>query len=80
MSVQDELRTITLPRQAGPVDPPPETALPPTAPAPARSGLVGRDRPLTRDERQFALGLAAMAVVLCTYVVTFLLIADRVWS
>lgn len=74
MTVQDTVGTITVPRQAEPVDPPLAPAPPATAP------LVGRDRPLTTDERQFALGLAAMAAVLGTIIVVGLLLGQYAWS
>ncbi len=76
MTLQDTVRTVTVPQQAGPVDPP----LAATAPAPVVAPLVGRDRPLTRDERQFALGLAAMVAVLGTIIVVGLLLAEYAWS
>ena len=74
MTVQDATRTVTVPRQAGPVDPP--LAVPP----PAAPALIGRDRPRTADERMFALGLAAMAAVLGTIIVVGLLVGQYVWS
>jgi hypothetical protein len=74
MTVQDTVGTITVPRQAEPVDPPLVPAPPATAP------LLGRDRPLTTDERQFALGLAVLALVLGTIIVVGLLVAEHVWS
>ncbi len=76
MTVQDTVRTATVPRQAEPADPPrtrPAAALP-SAP------LLGRDRPLTTDERQFAVGLALLALVLGTIVVAGLLLGQYAWS
>jgi hypothetical protein len=35
---------------------------------------------LTTDERQFALGLAVLALVLGTIIVVGLLVAEHVWS
>ena len=68
--------TATVPQQAGPVDPPLSAPAPPPAPAP----LIGRDRPLTADERAFALGLTALALVLGTIIVVGLLVGQYVWS
>ncbi len=81
MTVQDAVRTVTVPRQAGPADPPlaPPAPLPPAAaaaPAPATASLLGRDRPLTADERQFAVAL----VVLESVIVTGLLLAQYAWT
>ena len=81
MPVQDTttpavtLPHVTVPSQAGPVDAP----LPLPAPEPA-APLLGRDRPLTTDERQFALGLALLTLVLGTIVVVGLLVGQYVWS
>jgi hypothetical protein len=77
MTVQDTVRSvsITVPTQAGPVDPPVE---PP--PAPVLAPLLGRDRPLTTDERQFAIGLAVLALVLGTIIVVGLLVGQYVWT
>ena len=69
---------VTVPAQAGPVDAPPPAAAP-AAPASA-APLLGRDRPLTTDERQFALGLALLTLVLGTIVVVGLLVGQYVWS
>lgn len=76
MTVQDTVPTsaVTVPRQAGPVEPPP--AAPAVVPVP----LVGRDRPLTADERAFAIGLAALVLVLGTIIVVGLLVGQYVWS
>jgi hypothetical protein len=73
MSVQDPVRTVTIPTQAGPVDPPLALRRP-AAPAPAP--LVGRDRPRNADERMFLLGVVVMAVVLGTIIVVGLLLAQ----
>ena len=67
--------TVTVPAQAGPVDAP----LPASPAAPA-APLLGRDRPLTTDERQFGLGLALLALVLGTIIVVGLLVGQYVWS
>jgi hypothetical protein len=75
MTVQDTA-TVTLPQQAGPVDPPLSTPAPVSVPAP----LIGRDRPLTADERACALGLTALALVLGTIIVVGLLVGQYVWS
>ena len=74
MSVQDAVRTVTIPAQAGPADPPLEAA--PSAP---RAGVPGRDRPLTSDERQFILGATITFGGLAVIIVTFLLLATQVW-
>ena len=75
MTVQDTVRTVSVPRQAGPAEPP-TAHVEPTALAP----LLGRDRPLTTDERQFAVGLAVLAAVLGTVIVVGLLVGQYVWS
>ncbi len=80
MTVEDTVRTVTVPQQAGPVEPPPATTAPAPAPAPAAAPLLGRDRPLTADERQFAIGLAALVAVLGAIIVVGLLLAEHVWS
>ena len=74
MTVQDAVRTVTVPSQAGPTQ-----ARPPIA-APQVTPLTGRDRPLTADERQFALGLVGMVVVLGAIIVAGLLVAQYVWT
>ena len=77
MTVQDVARTVTVPLQGGPADqplsPPPPA---PAAPAPAPAALLGRDRPLTGDERQFAVALVAMLAGLTVIIVTGLLLAE----
>ena len=78
MTVQDAARSVTVPQQAGPADPP--LAEDETVPAAAPAPLLGRDRALTTDERQFALGLVAMALVLGTYIVVFLLVSAYAWD
>jgi hypothetical protein len=72
MTVQDTITTVTVPQQAGPTEPP--VAAPPPAP------LVGRDRPLTVDERAFAIGLTALVLVLGTIIVVGLLVGQYVWT
>jgi hypothetical protein len=42
--------------------------------------VLGRDRPMTADERQMLIGLACVLVVLSTIIVTFLLLAQYVWT
>ena len=64
---------VHVPAQAPPLDPPP-----PARPAPAP--LLGRDRPLTADERQCLVGLVALALVLGSVIVTFLLLSAYVWG
>ena len=77
MTVQDTVPTVTVPRQAQPADPP-RTG--PAADAPPSAPLLGRDRPLTADERQFAVGLAVLALVLGTIVVAGLLLGQYAGS
>ena len=79
MTVQDATRTVSVPRQAEPVDLPLATPAPAT-PVPAAAPLLGRDRPLTTDERDFARGLAALFVVLGTIIVVGLLLGQYAWS
>ena len=67
------LDRVVVPRQAGPVEPPPAA---PRVPAP----LVGRDRPLTAEERFCLLGLITMDLVLGTIIVVGLLVGQYVWS
>lgn len=78
MSVQDAVRTVTVPRQAEPADPPLTSAAPPPA-APPRAGVIGRDRPLTKDEREFVLMTGGVFGALSVIIVTFLLLAQYVW-
>ena len=85
MSVQDDVRTVTVPSPTEPADPPLASLSTPTptrppAPAPAPTGVVGRDRPLTKDERLFVFAASGIFVVLSTIIVTFLLLAQYVWS
>ena len=75
MTVQDATRTVPVPQQAGPVDPPR-----PHAPEQAAAPVLGRDRPLTAEERQFLLGGLAMCLCLGLYIVTGLLLSLLVWS
>lgn len=79
MTVQDTAVTVTVPTQAQPVDAPP-APLPVTADVPPSAALLGRDRPLTTDERQFAIGLAVLTLVLGTVIVVGLLVGEYVWS
>ncbi len=44
------------------------------------SPLLGRDRPLTADERQFAIAFVVLFLGLATIVVTGLLPAQHVWT
>lgn len=74
MSVQDAVRTVTIPAQGGPADPP--LAAAPPAP---RVGVPGRDRPLTSDEKQFILGASITFGGLAVIIVTFLLLSVYVW-
>ena len=76
MSVQDAVRTVTVPAQAGPVDPPLTTAAPAALP---RAGVPGRDRRLTSEERQFILGASITFGGLAVIIVTFLLLSTQVW-
>ncbi len=73
MTVQVAVRTVVVPRQAGPVEPPP-------AAVPAPAPLLGRDRPLTRDEREFVLGLVGLLVFLQAIIITGIVLAETVWS
>jgi hypothetical protein len=68
MTVQD-VRTVVIPKQAGPADPPLE-ATPPAAPAaPEVDRRVGRDRPLDAEERGFVVGLFLTFVFLSAIIV-----------
>ena len=78
MTVQDTVPTITVPSQAAPVDPP--VASPAVTAVPTAAPLIGRDRPLTTDERQFAIGLAVLTLVLGTIIVVGLLLGQYAWS
>lgn len=77
MSVQDATRTVTVPQQAGPADPP--LASLPVRPSSATPGVPGRDRPLTSEERQFVLGAVITFGGLAAIFVTFLLLSVYVW-
>jgi hypothetical protein len=79
MTVQDAARAVAVPQQAVPVDPPPAPAAEP-APAPVAPALIGRDRPLTPDEREFLVSGLALWLFLSTFIVTGLLLAQLVWS
>ena len=78
MTVQDTA-TVTVPTQAQPVDAP-RAPLPVPAEVPPSAPLLGRDRPLTTDERQFAIGLAVLALALGTIIVVGLLVGHYVWT
>lgn len=78
MTVQDATRVATVPKQAGPADPPLAPAAE-AAPAPARP-LIGRDRPRTADEREFLVSGLALWLFLSTFIITFLLLSMHVWS
>ena len=78
MTVQDTaptvtVPTVTVPRQAEPADAPRPG---PAADALPSAPLLGRDRPLTADERQFAVGLAVLALLLGTIIVAGLLVGQ----
>ena len=70
------LQTVTIPQQAGPAEPPPAAA-PPAAKAPA---LIGKDRPLTAEEREFRLSLVGLFLFLQALIVPLLLISHYAWS
>lgn len=71
------LDTVTLPRQAGPVDAPLTTA--PPAPGRVRTP-VGKDRPRTPDERLFLLSINAMLLALALFSTVLIYLSDRVWG
>lgn len=81
MTVQDAVRSVPVPQQRRTVDPG-GAARPATTqadvPSPVR--LLGRDRPLTPDERLFLVACPAMFGVLATIIVTFLLLSEHVWG
>lgn len=79
MTVQDTVPTITVPHQAAPADPPMASPAPAAA-APAAPPLIGRDRPLTTDERQFAIGLAVLVLALGTIIAVGVLLGQYAWS
>ena len=72
MTVQDTLR-VAVPRQAGPVEPP-------AVPVPAPPPLLGKDRPWTQDEREFALVLVLLFAALTVIIATGLVFCQYVWS
>ena len=76
-AVREAVRTVTVPRQAGPVDAP-LPARPDDVPAPAR--LVGRDRPLDPEERSFLISMVVLVSFLSTIIVGGLVFAEKVWS
>ena len=76
MSVKDAVRTVSIPQQAGPAEPPLAATSAPAAPT---AGVPGRDRPLTSDEKQFILGASITFGGLALIIVTFLLLATQVW-
>ena len=75
MSVKDAVRTVTVPQQAGPADPPLEAP----APTPPWVGVPGNARALTKEEREFLLGAIITFGGLAVIIVTFLLLATQVW-
>ena len=79
MTAQATVRTllvpVQIPVQAGPAEPPAAVA-----PVATLGPLVGRERPLTTEERACALGLAVMCAVLGTIIVVGLLVAELVWT
>lgn len=77
MTVQDAVSTVHVPQQARTADPPP--VVPPAAAA-AVAPLLGRDRPLTADEREFVVTLAVLLLALEVFIVTGLLLAQFVWG
>lgn len=80
MSVQDAVRTASVPSPSKPADPPLAAPAPLLdIPTGAAAGVPGRDRPLTRDEREFVLSLAVVFGALSVIIVTFLLLAQYVW-
>ena len=76
MTVQDTVRTVTVPRQAGPVEPPLPLVPPSAVAAPATAPLPRQARPLTADERQFAVALVALFLALEAIIVGGLLLAQ----
>ena len=82
MNVQDTVRTVVIPRQAEPSDdlPAATSVAARPVPAPAAAPLLGRDRPLTTDEREFLYGFGALVLLLSTFIVTFLLLSHYAWS
>ena len=84
MTVQDTAVPVAVPTQGAQsvdaVPAPLPAPLPVTAEAPPSAPLLGRDRALTTDERQFAVGLAVLTLVLGTIIVVGLLVGQYVWS
>ena len=81
MTVQDAaVHTVTVPAQAAPADAPLPREAPAATATPEAAPVVGRVRPLTVDERQFALGLIVMTLALGTIIVVGLLVGQYVWS
>lgn len=78
MSVQHDVRTVTVPRPAEPADPPLATS--PATTSSAMAGVPGCDRPRTRDERHFVLAMGGVFGGLSVIILTFLLLAQYVWS
>lgn len=70
-------QTVVVPQQAGPADPPlaPQPAAAPTTPAP-----LGRERPLTAEEREMAWSLVGLFIFLQLIIVPLLLISHYAWS
>ena len=74
-AVREAVRTVTVPRQAGPVDAP-LAARSDDVPAP----LVGRDRPLDPEERSFLISMVVLVSFLSAIIVGGLVFAEKVWS
>lgn len=82
MTVQDTVRTVTVPSPAAPADAP-LAPVPPTPAAGAEQAaapLLGRERPLTADERQCRLALALLFIGLMLMIVPGLLLGHYAWS
>ena len=75
-AVREAVRTVTVPRQAGPVDAPLPARSDVVAPAP----LVGSDRPLDREERAFLISMVVLVSFLSAIIVGGLVLAEKVWS
>lgn len=75
-AVREAVRTVIVPRQAGPVDAPLPARADDAAPAP----LVGSDRPLDPEERSFLISMVLLVSFLSTIIVGGLVLAEKVWS